>query len=428
LILRFKVDNFRSFRDAQELSLVASSRGEYEDSVVRPDGFGEGLLRIAAIYGANASGKSTLLRAMDFFVDAVRDSQNSWSPEAKIPTWPFALGEIKNEVSMFQLDFLVDGGRFQYGFSLDSSQIIREWLHSYPRGKRQVWFDRDNSSGTQIKFGKHLLGENRAIQNLTRNNSLFLSAAAQNNHEMLLPIFKWITSKITFLFQGRSHIDPEQAQRLENESLKERISKLLCHADLGIVGIELQHEAVDEKIAVVMDEVVKKVAELSPTSRPFRFTAPREFYRALLLHQGANGTKVTLNNNFESAGTVAFLCLLDPVLEAIENGGVLCVDELDASLHPLLALEIVRLFHDPDRNRSGAQLIFNTHDVNLLDADVLRRDEVWFTEKDQDGATHLYSLSDFKPRKSENLKRGYLQGRYGAVPYLGSMKFESSEV
>lgn len=424
MIIRFRIQNFRSFREAQELSLVADSGKEHAESVVHINGLSEGLLRTAAIYGANASGKSNLLRGLDFFIDAVRDSHRTWKPDGKIPVRQFVLSGENQGVSEFQLDFLVRESRFQYGFAINSEQILKEWLYSYPNGKKQIWLERDSNAVGEMKFGKHLIGENRAIESMTRKNSLFLSAAAQNNHEMILPVFSWLTKNVHFLFGGRTNIGPDLGDRLQNAELRSKVSELLAQADLGVVGMTVEKAELDEKSYAALDEMFKKVSEVLTTS--FEYHPPKEYHQVRLQHRGENDSTVPLQNQFESAGTLAFLSLLCSALEIIAIGGVLCVDELDASLHPLLALEIVRLFNDSKRNESGAQLIFNTHDVNLLDSSVLRRDEVWFTEKDNQGATRLYSLNDFRPRKKENLKRGYLQGRYGAVPYLGPMGFKAS--
>jgi hypothetical protein len=193
---------------------------------------------------------------------------------------------------------------------------------------------------------------------------------------------------------------------------------------LGIVGIELTREKMDigDDVRDAFKNLFKTLTKSAggPSEAP---DLPSEIAHLQLRHRSAAIEGVMLPSASESAGTEAFLALLFPALEVIDAGGVLCIDELNSSLHPLLALEIVRLFADPNRNPRASQLIFNTHDVNLLDSSVLRRDEIWFTEKDQEGSGHLYSLSDFKPRINENFKRGYLQGRYGALPFLGSIDF-----
>jgi AAA15 family ATPase/GTPase len=237
---------------------------------------------------------------------------------------------------------------------------------------------------------------------------------------MLSPIFSWLTSKITILFDARSSLSSEAAGKLIDLN---RLGKYLNHADLGIVGLKVETKQNDEKTMAIMEALFTKLAEFVPTPSGDPIKPPKETHHVLLQHQSIDGSLVPFELAYESAGTVAFLALLGPALDAIDSGGVLCVDELNSSLHPLLALEIVRLFNNPEMNKKGAQLIFNTHDVNLLDSEVLRRDQVWFTEKSPGGDSHLYALTDFKPRINENLKRGYLQGRYGAVPYLGSFNF-----
>jgi hypothetical protein len=204
---------------------------------------------------------------------------------------------------------------------------------------------------------------------------------------------------------------------------RKRIDQLLQMADLGVTGIEVRERDVDESTRKMLAAVLTALPEgMSPPELPEKMREP-QFH-----HKCAHGKSVTQGGEFESAGTMVFFGLIGPVITALDSGGVLCVDELDSSLHPLLSLELVKLFNDPARNHSGAQLIFNTHDTNLLDPEVLRRDQVWFTEKDNAGATHLYPLTDFKPRRGENLKRGYLEGRYGAVPFLGSLSIVNRDV
>lgn len=428
MLIRFTVKNYRSFRDEQELSLVASSAKEHVDSVIRVPGLREGLLPLAAVYGPNASGKSNLFHALEFFAQAVEHSQRSWKPDGGVPSSPFMLRQGENEPSEFRLDFVVNRTRFQYGFSHNANQILKEWLYSYPSAKRQMWFERNGNSGS-FKFGKSFVGENRSIEGITRKNSLFLSAAAQSNHDMILPLFAWLTSRMRFLSGNRATINPSQAEKLaglESQDQKDQIVRLLSQADLGIVGMTVEPEPLDEKVAEALDEMFKRISEITKNNTA-AYRTPRQFHRVTFQHRGPGSSTTPLRGQFESSGTLAFLSLLGPTLEILGSGGVLCVDELDASLHPMLALEIVRLFRNFANRDAPAQLIFNTHDVNLLDQSLLRRDEIWFTEKDEEGATHLYSLEDFTPRRQENLKRGYLQGRYGALPFLGPLSLNRVE-
>jgi uncharacterized protein len=431
MLIRASVDNFRSFKSRQELTLVATSLKDLPGALMKLQGLSHKLLRTASIYGANASGKTNVLKALSFICSAVSDSHQKWAPEGRIDRQSFRLDESESKPSSFELDFLVNRTRYRYGFTLTSEKILREWLYAYPQGKPQLWFSRDEEqkeSPNRFSFGRHLSGENRAIEALTRKNSLFLSAAAQNNHEMLLPIYNWFATGVHFAMSPRSYFARDFSAEISKDDLGTKfLAQMLTNADFGLTGIRVERTDLLEKDA--LDDDTKKtllnfIASVKKMVPKFDSIVTNIF----LLHRGSGPDPVEFPIAEESAGTVAYFSLLGLVFTALLTGGVLCVDELDASLHPLLALEIVRLFNDEKRNPNGAQLIFNTHDTNLLDNTVLRRDQIWFTEKDDQGATHLYPLSDFAPRKNENVKRGYLQGRFGAIPFLGEFALEMKEV
>jgi hypothetical protein len=346
---------------------------------------------------------------------AVVDSQVSWKPEQPIPRQPFRLSGDPREVpSTFEVDILIDRVRYQYGFSLDDERIRDEWLFAFPSARRQLWFRR---SAGAFSFGKHLSGENRLIERVTRPNSLFLSAAAQNNHDQLTPIYRFFASQLTFVTNRRQTLRQQTIQMCGDPVRRTRVEELLREADLGLVSIEMREREVPEATKRLFS-ALQEAGNLDEVA----LDVPPRLPEIAFNHRCEHDSTVRLSMAAESQGTLAYFELLGPVIAALESGGVLSIDELDSSLHPLLALELVRMFNTADRNPNGAQLIFNTHDTNLLDPDVLRRDQIWFTEKDHCGATHLYPLTDFKPRKQENLQRGYLQGRYGAVPFLGSAR------
>ena len=295
---------------------------------------------------------------------------------------------------------------------------MHERLFSFPKARRQLWFERERS---QFKFGKALTGENRAIQALTRENSLFLSAAAQNNHRQLSPVYGWFKNRLKFVHRhnlpSRLAASVEMAQ---NELYKTRIVELLRSADLGICDIEVKEERPSPEakrlLEVISNTVSKELGKKIPDS--VIADLPEILREAALLHSGPGGVRVRLPLDQESDGTECLLALGGDVIRSLSNGGVLCVDELDLSLHPIIALQVVKLFMDPRRNTGNAQLIFNTHNTSLLSERVLRRDQIWFTEKNDDGATTLYPLTDFRPRRNESLEVGYLQGRYGAIPFV----------
>jgi AAA15 family ATPase/GTPase len=414
LLIQFRVENHRSLRDEQTLSLVASTT-KADHGSIRVDGFSEELLPVVAIYGANASGKSNVLAALDFMRRAVIDSQRRWEPLEPTPREPFLLSDKRKQASLYEAEILVSGIRYRYGFTLSAARVEEEWLYSWPRGKKAVLFTRD---GTKFDFGKSLHGENEAIRELTRDNSLFLSAAAQNNHAALAPIFRCFADwRFAVRRQGvRQRLFLESlARRLvmdrEQSGLdKADIVRLLRDADTGIVDLR-----VDE----IDDTRVDSERPVRRASLSFRHRSDNEEYGWLPL--GA-----------ESAGTIALLELAPRILDVLNGGGLLCVDELESSLHPALALNVLRLFNKPSPRGRRAQLIFATHDTNLLGTlmgePALRRDQIWFTEKDPQGATHLYPLTDFHPRKEENLERGYLQGRYGAIPFFGDLSSKRFQV
>jgi AAA15 family ATPase/GTPase len=418
MLLRFRFSNFRSFREEQELSLVAvPALKETNHTVVfHPHKAKEGVLPVAAIYGANASGKSNVIRALSFTLSVVANSYRGWKPDQPIRIEPFLEGRNdRATASRFEIDFLIDGIRHSYGFRLDAAAILEEWLHVYPKSKKQSWFHRQ--VGKRISFSAKMPGANRVIEGLTRKNSLFLSAAAQNNHEALMPVFEWltglrfvsdeITERIAYFETTRLCAKPRSAKA---------VARLLRAADIGIVDLKVENEPYGEDVKKAMAAFYTAMEKDLPGDLPESIPSIR------LLHRLGKETLPFVEDN-ESAGTIAYLRVLGPVLKALDEGGVLCIDELDASLHPLLASQILRLFNDPSTNRKGAQLIFNTHDTTLLGRANLRRDQIWFTEKSHDGSSHLYPLTDFKPRQNENLESGYLQGRYGAIPFLNPRAF-----
>jgi hypothetical protein len=418
MLLRFRFSNFRSFREEQELSLVAASGLKESDKtlVVHPPNSKDGVLPVAAIYGANASGKTNVIRALKFASRVVNESYRQWMPDGAIGIEPFLGGTPERAPeSRFEIDFLIDGVRHSYGFRLDATSILEEWLFVYPKAKKQAWFHRQ--AGKSISFSARLTGANRVIEGITRTNSLFLSAAAQNNHEALMPVFKWLSGLSVFVMD--TILDPAAhalftAALCAEPRFARTVAQLLRAADVGIVDVVVEKEAFSEK--------TKKAIEAVKTALEISGNTPDGTERIRLIHRLGTETLPFTENN-ESGGTNAYLRVLGPVLKALNDGALICVDELDGSLHPLLASQLVRLFNDPSTNPKGAQLIFNTHDTTLLSRANLRRDQIWFTEKGEDGSSHLYPLTDFKPRQNENLENGYLQGRYGAIPFLNTRAF-----
>jgi len=419
MLIEFRVENHRSLRDEQVLTMEAGRVGDDADSRPRHvSGSSERLLPVAGLYGANASGKSNVLAALAFMRDAILMSHRSWPPDEGVPRDPFAWGPNRDDPSLFEVTVLIDDVRYQYGFWVTDECFLEEWLHAWPNGKKQVWFERD---GTTFKFGDNLKGENRLIQEVTRANALFISAAAQHKHMQLTPIFSWFRALETINLPVNrrslrqwprsmalvSLLDDGAMERRQQtlfaieaspQELIERFRTLLRNADTGIVDFRVNKSDSDES---------------HRRPRPGR----------IFMKHRSESDDAWLPLEEESRGTQTLFRNGLPILQAIHEGGTLVIDELEASLHPMLAQQIIRQFNDPATNPRNAQLIFTTQDTNLLGTTLgepaLRRDQVWLTEKNSEGATVLYPLTDYKPRKAENLERGYLQGRYGAIPFLG---------
>ncbi len=398
MLLEFRVENFRSLRDEQALSVVAARIGDESDPRLRSvEGRKEKILPVVGIYGANASGKSNVLAALDFMCGAVVQSHGVWEPAGGVPRSPFAWGTAHEQPSMFEATFFLGTTRIAYGFVVDDQTVQEEWLFAWPRDRKQVWFERD---ANRFKFGEHLKGPNDAIRELIRPNALFLSAAVQNNHQQLKPIYHWFHN-VDALNVEHGSTRREGQRGLRRSQLVpgedwpiESIRNLLKQADVGIAELK------------VVDETSRS------GSRP----------RMLVKHQASDDDS-WLDLEQESAGTRSLLRLIPLLQRTLTSGGRLLVDEIESSLHPSLGQAIVEMFNRPESNPKHAQLLFTSHDTNLLGssagASSLRRDQIWFTEKDKEGATTLYPLTDYKPRKQENIERGYLQGRYGAIPCLG---------
>lgn len=421
MLIRFRVSNFRSLRDEQELSMVAAFKDGRED-LISGKPLGIDLLRVAGIYGANAAGKSNVIQALSFMMNAIKSSHREWPPSGPIPTKPFLLDKQFLEApSKFALDFILSNVYYQYGFELDAENILSEWLYAHPNGRKQTWLKR---IGQKFSFSKHLKGNNKAIERLTRKNSLFLSTAAQNNHQGLETIYSSLNNSVNYYDSANFFSRRLQSQWLLKADRQAGILPFLKQADLGIDGLSVREEAVESE--------VKEVASLLFKGLKFSDSAieiPDTIPELELLHKSREGL-TPLNYKDESEGTRTWFALLGPILRALEQGTTLCIDELASNLHPALAREAIRLFQSPATNPQNAQLLFTTHDTTLLgdlfDRPALHRDQIWFVEKDDHGVTHLYPLSDFKPRKLENIQRGYLQGRYGAIPFLGSFQVDQN--
>jgi hypothetical protein len=395
------VANLRSLRDEQELSFVAPLPDPAADAdgvanarvLELSDGTSLPVYPLLGVFGANASGKSNVVAAMKWMREAVLNSYAQWAALPAIPRDAFALDrQASAETTLCEVDFvLADGVRWTYGFEVGTRHVEAEWLFAYPKGRRQVWLDREADRPEVFEFPGKRLHDSARLARTTRANALLLSQAATGNHPQLSPIYDWFKQNLWDVTPESEREQRERftAQFLQDQDTRARIVELLRVADLGISGAEVTRRS-----------------------------------EVRLLHEaaGAGEPAVPLDWQYESFGTRSWFALLGPLLLALDVGAVLLIDELDSSLHPRFAAEVVRLFQTPWVNKRGAQLVFTAHDPSLLRGSgslrLLEPGQVWLTEKDERGATSLYPLSDLEPTAEEDLMSGYLDGSYGAVPRI----------
>ena len=412
MILEFRLKNFKSFKDEAIFSFTASKDKALKDSNLLATVI-KSLPHVvcsAAIYGPNAGGKSNLIGGLKYLRDVVVESA-SLPVDQAYNIKPFALDPLtKEQPTEFEITFLMKGVRYQYGFAMTPTRIVEEWLLVYKTAKPQSWFHRHYDEDKQedlFEFGPGLTGQKQLWKKATRENALFLSIATQLNSEQLTPIYLWITQNIVVFGLQSMPVNDYSIRMIENDSSKQEMIQFLASADISINDMSVRNE-----------KGVQAHFEVTPaTGKAETRFEDAEIMKPLFHHQSAQGSAV-FELHEESLGTQRLFALAWPILSILKEGKCLVFDELDSSLHSTLAKKIVALFHDPKVNKHGAQLLFSTHDTALLHSDLLRRDQVWFVEKDAEQASHLYPLSDFSPRKKESIERGYLIGRYGAVPFF----------
>ena len=416
MLLRFRVSNHLSIRDMQELSLIATSLRDEERGLIERSAITQGrILPADVIYGANASGKSNIVDAISFMRKMVVLSHSHGRPDGGVPRKSFELDHNSSENPTYcDMDFIVEDVRYHYGFEATDSAFESEWLYSYPRKRKRMLFERTESS---FQFGRDLKGNNKNIAELTRKNSLFLSAAAQNRHPHLSNIYRFF--EMVRVIRDTSISGILISKKLLDESengLDQRVIDYLGTIDTGVVDFRRKKFEIPEGFEILQREVVKLLEKFSGEPLGSDIASEINPDQIELGHRGTDGDTFFLELNSESAGTRRLLIVLSHMFFALDSGGLLCIDELDASLHTNAVETLLKVFCSSDVNSRGAQLIATTHDTNLMNPVILRRDQQWFTEKDQSGATQLYSLSDFRTRKDDNFERDYREGRYGAIP------------
>ncbi len=413
MIVEFSVGNFLSFKEPRTLSLEATGITEHPDSVFACGA--QNLLRTAVLYGANSSGKSNLIKAMSMMRLLVLTSGEK-SSAAKLPVVPFRLStETENRPSFFEVVFFTDNARYRYGFEVDAKIVHAEWLFSQTTGKEMPLFIRENDGiGVTEAFS-----EGKGLEDRTRDNALFLSVVDLFNGQTAGAIVKWFNRWVTVSGLSHDNYRNKTFSLLEREETKEKMLRFFSDLDLGF-----------ERLKVKKQEFL-----MTTGSAGYMAQEPDENadVRIMTVHKkfdaegNAVGTQEFDLREQESSGTNKIIDLAGPIFETLTGGGILVVDELDAKLHPLLTAAVTKLFNSSEYNTHRAQLIFATHDTNLLTYGGFRRDQIYFLEKDNTEATDLYSLIEYreegskaKVRKDRSFEKDYIAGRYGAIPFTGN--------
>lgn len=402
MILEFSIANFMSFKEKVTFSMLGNSSNGLDDNYVMSNG--KKILKTVSIYGANASGKTNLFKVLTMVIFMLRSS-NSNDINAKLPIVPFKFDKDSiSSPSEFEIKFVVDDIRYVYGFIADENSIYEEYLYYYPNGRETKIFDRTNINDYSFSQKDEKILNDIAMKNAA--NKFFIATATNWNFEKTRIPYKFLSVDInTFNDLGGLRELALKEYLRNGDKLKTFAIDFLKKADFNIEDYKVIETDIPDDVMASIPDFIK----IGMKEKPKVFTV-------LFRHVDSD---IELSYEEESMGTQTIFCFIPFIMDALNNKRVIVVDELDKSLHPYLVEMIVQMFNDPDINKNGAQLIFNTHDTNLLKLNILRRDQIWFAEKDSvTGVSDLYPLSDFSVRKTENVEKGYMLGRYGAVPFI----------
>lgn len=413
MLIQFTVENFSSIRDKVYLSLEPSRTKEHSENIIKKGKYKA--VNSIAIYGANASGKSSLFKAITISLIMIRNSNNIQVTDS-LPVIPFKLDyESRKKPSSFEFTFIAkDGKKYIYGFSATTEKIVEEYLYRYNSSKPTLLFD--ITENEDPKFNRTYKTKFEAAYQMNTPNKLFLSTATAWNVECTKIPFEWLARSIdTFTdVTSLSGVSLEKYRTDTNHEYIDFTKKLLQQADINISNIEIKSKEVVENLPfqlIVQDRVITP-------SEGKHYNLEITTSHTVTDYDGKK-TEFTLDFQEESLGTQLLFFYAPLLKDSFENGKTLILDEIDKSMHPSLVKFIMNLFRDQDINKSGSQLIVTTHETSILSLNMFRRDQIYFTEKDsKNGVTDLYSLDEFSVRKTENIEKGYLMGRYGAIPFM----------
>jgi len=427
MILGFTVKNYKVFKDETTISFLASNYDKTTQELESIVEFPEKKLRIlksAVIYGPNASGKTKLFEAIGFMRHFIINSSKESQQGESIDVQPFLLSEMtEKEPSEFEMVFLYKNVTYRYGFEVTDQKVLAEWLFFKTSSKEIQVFYRDTVENTCEIHKKHFKkGAMLHKENMVRDNALMLSVASQFNDDLCSEVLSWFRSKLSVIsglreegYQGFSMM------KINQKDAHNRMMHLVQGSDLCIQDIrsnELKVEDIPDSLPVELrEQMINEIKNENITYFSETITTHNKYD----INNKIIGSVDLLLDEDESQGTQKFFYLSGPILDTLETGSTIFIDEFDARMHPNLIVNLFSLFINPEYNKQGAQLIITTHNSTLLRENMLRKDQIWFVEKDKFEASHLYPLSDFKStkvRKGENFESNYLKGKYGAIPYI----------
>lgn len=428
MIIQFTVGNYKSFKDKVTFSMVAANITAQDKEMDQNNTFQVDddltLLKSTVIYGANASGKSNLISAIRFMRQLVLFSSKDTQSAEPISVEPFRLNtETVDKPTFFEMVFILEGRTYRYGFEVDTEKVVSEWLFHVPTIREAKLFERHDREFEIMPAFK----EGREIDDKTRDNALFLSVVSQFNGKLAQKILRWFGSLNVIYGIDDRNMRSRTVKLFEKGNFKDDVTRFILNLDTGIDNIQVQTTPLTippdapEELVNLLDASKAFLKKLTNRDGHFEqievFTTHRKYDA-----EGNLATSETFDlDKNESEGTRKIFALAGIILDVLKKGRIIFIDEFDARLHPLITRAIIELFNSQETNPHNAQFVFVTHDTNLLDKDMFRRDQIWFAEKDKFGATHLHSLVEYKERNDASFKNNYIRGKYGAIPFIGDL-------
>lgn len=411
MLLQFNVSNYMSIKDEVILTAFANASKEHEENLIKKGK--DRILPVLALYGANAAGKTNIFKALTSAIMLVRMSNNL---QVNTPTGfePFLFDDaMRKEKTKMDFLFVHNGRKFAYGFTADHQYIYDEYLYEYKSARPTMIFERTEVTNYRFTTAYKHLSE---FQYKNTSNKLFMCTATAWNCEETKDAYLWFAEAIDtynqLSIQNNQYLEYLD-QNKDNPAAKAFLLSMLKHAEINIQDYNFESKIVENPAIPLLPPGITIDKSLLSHIKQFKLETIHQIEQ-----KDGSFKSYKLPFDHESAGTMLLFAYGPIIMEALQKGRTIVIDELDNSLHPSLSRYLIGLFNDPEINKNGAQLIFNSHDINLLDLELFRRDQIYFVEKNNNtGVTDLYSLADFSPRKSENIQKGYLQGRYGAIPF-----------